>query len=79
MLVLSRMVGEQIVISDDIVVKIVAIRGNKVRIGIAAPPSVRVDRQEVHARLSKSAPAGPAADPAHPVQAQPNPSSFSPE
>jgi carbon storage regulator len=58
MLVLSRIVGEQIVINDDIVVKVVAIRGNKVRIGIEAPASVRVDRQEVHDRLAKSAPVG---------------------
>jgi carbon storage regulator len=69
MLVLSRLVGEQIVINDDIVVKVVAIRGNKVRIGIDAPPSIRVDRQEVHDRLSKSSSADPVpdADPAHSV------------
>ncbi len=69
MLVLSRMLGEQLVINGDIVVKVVAIRGNKVRIGIAAPPDVSVNRHEVHCRLSKSPPAGPspAADPARSV------------
>ena len=48
MLVLSRKVGEKVVIDGCITVQIVAVDGNKVRIGIAAPPEVRVDREEVH-------------------------------
>jgi carbon storage regulator len=47
MLVLSRKAGEQIVISDTITITIVEIRGDKVRIGIEAPPDVVVHRQEV--------------------------------
>ena len=50
MLVLSRRPGEDIIISGGIRVRVVSIQGGKVRIGIAAPPSVRVDRQEVHER-----------------------------
>ena len=50
MLILTRKVGEQIVIDDNIVVTIVAIDGNKIRLGIEAPKSVRVDRAEVHQR-----------------------------
>jgi len=50
MLVLTRRCGEQLVIDENIVVTIVAIEGNKVRVGIAAPPAVRVDRQEIHDR-----------------------------
>jgi carbon storage regulator len=50
MLVLTRHCGEQLVIADDIVVTVVALEGNKVRIGIDAPKSVRVDRKEVHDR-----------------------------
>ncbi len=50
MLVLTRHCGQQLVIADDIVLTVVAIDGNKVRLGIAAPKSVRVDRQEVHSR-----------------------------
>jgi len=46
-LVLSRKKGEQIVISDTITITIVEIRGDKVRIGIEAPPDVEVHRQEV--------------------------------
>ncbi len=50
MLVLTRRVGEEIVIDNDIRITVVAIKGDKVRIGIDAPPSVRVDRKEVHER-----------------------------
>ena len=48
MLVLTRKVGEKIVIDGSITVTIVAIDGNKVRLGITAPPEVRVDREEIH-------------------------------
>ena len=47
MLVLSRKKNEGIVISDDIVVTIVEIRGDKVRLGIDAPRDVPVHRREV--------------------------------
>ena len=50
MLVLTRHIGQQLVIDGDIVVTVVAIEGNKVRLGIQAPKSVRVDRQEIHER-----------------------------
>ena len=50
MLVLTRRPGEQLIIAGDIVVTVVAIEGNKVRIGVDAPRSVRVDREEVHKR-----------------------------
>ena len=50
MLVLTRQVGEEIVIDGVIRVTVVAIKGGKVRLGISAPPSVTVDRKEVHER-----------------------------
>jgi len=50
MLVLTRRVGEEIVIGGDIRVTVVAIKGDRVRIGVSAPDFVRVDRQEVHER-----------------------------
>jgi carbon storage regulator len=50
MLVLSRRVGEEIVIDSNIRVVIVAVQGNKVRIGVEAPPNVPVDRLEIHER-----------------------------
>jgi len=48
MLVLSRRIGEEIVISGNIRVKIVAIQGNRVRLGIVAPEEVTVHRDEIH-------------------------------
>jgi carbon storage regulator len=47
MLVLSRKKNESIVINNDVVVTIVEIRGDKVRLGIVAPKTVAVHRQEV--------------------------------
>ena len=48
MLVLTRKVGQDIIIGDNIRITITQIKGDKVRIGIDAPPQVTVDRQEVH-------------------------------
>jgi len=59
MLVLTRRISERIVIDDEITVTVVAIRGDKVRLGISAPPSVRVDRSEVHERRLLRRPAVP--------------------
>ena len=59
MLVLSRRVGERIVIDDSICVEVVAIAGNKVRLGVTAPARVRVDRAEVHERRRVPAPGSP--------------------
>jgi carbon storage regulator len=50
MLVLSRRIGEEIVIADDIRVMVVALNCQTVRLGITAAPSINVDREEVHAR-----------------------------
>lgn len=50
MLVLTRHIGEEIVIDGDIRISVTAIEGRKVRIGVTAPPCVRVDRAEVHVR-----------------------------
>jgi len=55
MLVLSRRIGETIVINGDIQVKVLSIQGNKVRIGVVAPENVAVDRQEVHERRANFA------------------------
>jgi carbon storage regulator len=55
MLVLTRRVGEEIVIDGDIRITVTAVQGERVRIGVTAPASVRVDRREVHARRSEFA------------------------
>jgi len=55
MLVLTRKIGEDIIIDGCIRVTVTAIKGEKVRIGISAPPEIRVDREEVHQRIQEFA------------------------
>jgi carbon storage regulator len=54
MLVLARRVGEEMLIADNIRVTVVAIRGNHVRLGITAPPSVPVARLELLAKRAET-------------------------
>ncbi|MGQ0632584.1 MAG: carbon storage regulator CsrA [Sporichthyaceae bacterium] len=54
MLVLSRSEGESIVIGDDIVVRVLEVRGDVVRLGIDAPRSVKVHREEVYRALEEA-------------------------
>lgn len=54
MLVLTRRVGETIVIDHDICVTIVSVRGERVRLGITAPRVVQVDREEIHERRTEA-------------------------
>lgn len=53
MLVLSRQLDESIMIGDDIVITVVDIRGDKVRLGIAAPSKIQVHRQEVYESIQR--------------------------
>lgn len=56
MLVLTRRANESIVIGDEIVVTILEVRGDQVRVGIEAPRSVSVHRQEVFDALHEDDP-----------------------
>jgi carbon storage regulator len=58
MLVLTRKNGQDIIIDGRIRITIVAVKGDRVRIGVSAPPEVRVDRQEVHQRVREFTLAG---------------------
>ncbi len=51
MLILSRRIGEKLIIGENVTVTILAVKGNQVRIGIDAPRDVRVDREEIHQRI----------------------------
>jgi carbon storage regulator len=53
MLVLTRRVGEEIVINGNIRVIVTSVKGDQVRLGIIAPASVPVDRKEVHERRAE--------------------------
>jgi carbon storage regulator len=61
MLVLTRKIGEEIIIDNHIRVTVVAVNGEKVRIGITAPKDVVVDRQEIHAKRTRWEPSTPVA------------------
>jgi carbon storage regulator len=54
MLVLSRRVGESVVIGDDVTITVLEVRGDVVRVGVDAPRSVRVHRAELVAELTAS-------------------------
>jgi carbon storage regulator len=54
-LILTRKVGESVLIGDGIKVSILAVKGNQVRVGIDAPKDVSVHREEVRARLEAEA------------------------
>lgn len=57
MLILTRKVGESIVIDDDIKVTILGVKGMQVRIGIDAPKDVQVHREEIYKRIQAGSPA----------------------
>jgi carbon storage regulator len=59
MLILSRRQNESLHIGDDVVVTVLGIKGKLVRLGISAPKTVVVDREEVHARKLREAAAAP--------------------
>ncbi|MDQ1691085.1 MAG: carbon storage regulator [Pseudonocardiales bacterium] len=54
MLILTRRVGESIIVGDDVTVTVFEVRGDAVRIGIDAPRTVQVHRQEVYEELQRA-------------------------
>lgn len=52
MLVLTRRIGESLIIGNDIKVTLLGIRGNQIQIGIDAPKEVSVHREEIYAKIN---------------------------
>ena len=51
MLILTRKIGESLMIGAEVIVTVVAVKGNQVRIGINAPKAVEVHREEIYERV----------------------------
>jgi len=58
MLILTRRVGETVMIGDDVTITVLGVKGNQVRVGINAPKTVAVHREEIYERIKREQEAG---------------------
>lgn len=53
MLILTRRIGETLVVGDEVTVTVLGVKGNQVRLGVNAPKNVAVHREEIYERIQK--------------------------
>jgi carbon storage regulator len=62
MLILTRRVGETVMIGNDVTVTVLGVKGNQVRVGINAPKNVAVHREEIYERIKREQQGEPSGD-----------------
>ena len=58
MLILTRRVGETLIIGDEVTITVLGVKGNQVRVGINAPKDVAVHREEIYQRIRRDGDGG---------------------
>ena len=66
MLILTRRVGETVMIGDDVTVTVLGVKGNQVRVGINAPKNVAVHREEIFERITREQQGEPSGESSEP-------------